>query len=262
MKYLLTIVFIICNCILSQEPIKPRICGNIIDAETRDPIANANIFISNSSIGTASDKNGYFELRNLPYGRFEIIASVIGYEVLNAKIGIFNDSRRNIRFEMYKKPIQFPEIIVSAKETWKRRSQLKQFRRNLLGTSKNGKKTYIKNEEVIRFNNDEYGMLIAYADEPLEIINNSLGYRIQYVLKDFELTKGADYGFIEDFSMDEYLINPELISRLKEEFGENIRTIQIKISFDMPPSDSANAVNIMYTGKDMEIGRASCRERV
>ena len=119
------------NISFSQEPIKPRICGNIIDAETREPIAYANIFISNSSIGGASDKNGYFELRNLPYGRYEIIASVIGYEVLKAKVGIYKNSRRNFRFEMYKQPIQMEEVIVSGKETWKRRRQLKSFRRNL-----------------------------------------------------------------------------------------------------------------------------------
>ena len=189
MKSLIIILIVISSCLLSQEPIKPRICGIIIDAETREPIRHANIFISNSSIGTASDKNGYFELRNFPYGRYEIIASVIGYEVLKAKVGIYNESRQNLQFEMYKQPIQFPAVIVSAQEVKRRNRQLQKFRTSLLGASQNSKKTYIKNEDVIRFNNDEFGMLIAYADEPLEIINNSLGYSINYVLEDFELTE-------------------------------------------------------------------------
>lgn len=189
MKHFIIFITIICNLILSHEQIGPLINGTIIDADTREPIANANIFIANSSIGCASDKNGYFELRNLPYGRYEIIASVIGYEMIKAKIGVYNNRRQTIRFEMYKQPIQFPEVIVSAKEAKKRNRQLQKFRTSLLGASQNSKKTYIKNEDVIRFNNDEYGMLIAYADEPLEIINNSLGYRIHYVLEDFELTE-------------------------------------------------------------------------
>ncbi|MCJ7801991.1 MAG: carboxypeptidase-like regulatory domain-containing protein, partial [Candidatus Marinimicrobia bacterium] len=108
-KFLLTLMLLISQFTFSQVQIGPRICGNIIDAETREPIAYANIFISHSSIGGASDKNGYFELRNVPYGRYEIIASVVGYEVLKAKVGVYNDSRRNFRFEMYKQPIQFPE---------------------------------------------------------------------------------------------------------------------------------------------------------
>ncbi|MFC1784319.1 carboxypeptidase-like regulatory domain-containing protein [Candidatus Neomarinimicrobiota bacterium] len=187
MKNVLLLIIFFSQFAFSQEQVGPRICGNIIDAETREPIAYANIFISNSSIGGASNKYGYFELRNVPYGRYEIIASVIGYEVLKAKVGFYNDSRRNFRFEMYKQPIQFPEIIVSGKETWKRRRQLKLFRRNLLGTSQNGKKSYITNEDVIYFKKDEPGILRAYAYEPLEIVNKSLGYNITYVLEDFEL---------------------------------------------------------------------------
>lgn len=176
------------NIGFSQEPIGSRICGNIIDAETREAIAHANVFISNSSIGCASDKNGYFEFRNIPYGRYEIIASVIGYELLKAKFGIYTNDRRNVRFEMYKDPIQFPEIIVSGKDAKKRKKKLQKFRRGLLGTSQNGKKTYIKNEDAIHFDRDKHGLLIASASEPLEIINNSLGYRIQYVLEEFEMT--------------------------------------------------------------------------
>ena len=187
MKTLLSLIILLSQCVLSQVQIGPRICGNIIDAETREPIAFANIFISNSSIGGASDKNGYFELRNLPYGRYEIIATVIGYEVLKAKVGIYNDDRRNFRFEMYKQPIQFPEIIVSGKDSWKRARQLKQFKKNLLGASQNGKKTYITNEDIIYFKEDKHGILRAFSNEPLEIVNNALGYNISYVLEDFEL---------------------------------------------------------------------------
>ena len=175
------------NISFSQEPVKPRICGNIIDAETREPIAYANVFISNSSIGCASDKNGYFELRNIPLGRYEIIASVLGYEVLNVKVRIYNNSRRNFRFEMYKQPIKMEKVVVKGKPPRKRRRQLNQFRRNFLGSSQNGKKSYIKNEEVIRFE-EQGGMLRAYAYEPLEIINNGLGYRIYYVLEEYQHT--------------------------------------------------------------------------
>ncbi len=186
----LLITFLFFQELHSQKQVKSHIFGIIIDAETREPIANANIFISQSSIGCASDKNGYFELRNIPYGRYELIASVIGYEVLKAKIGIYDDSRRNLRFEMYKQPIQFQEVVVSGKESWKRKTQLDKFRRSLLGSSQNGMESYIKNEEVIRFDDDKYGLLKAWADEPLEIVNNSLGYNIHYVLDDFEIGSG------------------------------------------------------------------------
>lgn len=188
MKHLIVLFTLICNLILSQEQISPRISGIIIDAETREPIPYANIFISQSSIGCASDKNGYFEMRNLPYGRFEIIGSVLGYELLKINIGIYNNSRRNLRFEMYKQPIQLPDVTVSGKQPRKRKRNLSRFKKTLLGTSENGQNTYITNEEVIRFNDDIFGILKAYADEPIKIVNHSLGYNIHYVLEDFELS--------------------------------------------------------------------------
>ena len=179
------IILLIVEVTISQSISSSRICGNIIDAETREPIAYANIFISNSSIGTASDRDGYFELRNLPYGRYEVIASVLGYEILKANVSIYTTSRRNFRFEMYKRPIEMEEVIVRGKISRKRKRQLDQFRRNLLGSSQNGKKSYITNEEVIRFE-EKGNVLYAFAHEPLKIINNGLGYKIYYVLEEYQ----------------------------------------------------------------------------
>ena len=82
------------------------------------------------------------------------------------------------------------EVIVKGKQSWKRRRYLDYFRRNFLGSSENGKKSYIKNEEVIKF--EEKGeVLYAYAYEPLEIINNGLGYKIYYVLDEYQQTQDA-----------------------------------------------------------------------
>ena len=187
MKKLIIIILLIGNTILPQGNSESYIYGNIIDAETREPIAYANIFIANSSIGTASDKDGYFELRNVPTGRYEIVTSMLGYEVLKADVHIYGNNTRNFRFEIYKKPIEMEEVVVKGKTSRKRRQQLNHFRRNFLGSSQNGKKSYITNEEVIRFK-EKGDMLIAYAYEPLEIINNGLGYKIFYVLDEYQQT--------------------------------------------------------------------------
>ena len=94
---LFLIIFLLPVISNSQEQVGSCIYGNIIDAETREPIAYANIFISSSSIGAASDENGYFELRNIPHGRYEIIASVLGYELLKAEVRMHRNSKRNYK---------------------------------------------------------------------------------------------------------------------------------------------------------------------
>lgn len=187
MKYNLLLIYISINVIFAQH-VDSYIFGNVIDAETREPISLANIYLSNTSIGCISDEVGYFELHNLPKGKFDIIISVIGYELLKVNIAFDGSRNRNIRFELYKQPVQLPDIIVTAKNSKKRNRQLQVFKRNLLGNSQNGKKTYIENEEVIRFIESGDDSLKAKASEPLVIVNKSLGYKIYYILEEFLLT--------------------------------------------------------------------------
>jgi len=190
MKYLCTLFFVLIQIVYTQELNYGSIRGLIIDGETQESLKLVNVFISNSSIGAATDKSGYFELRNIPYGKFEIIASIIGYEIGKVKLEIIN-AENVVNFKLFKKPLQFPEINVTGIDIKKRKRYLKKLRKNLLGTSQNGKKAIIKNEEIIRFDDTESGVLRATADEPLELINKSLGYSIKYILIDFELT--SDY---------------------------------------------------------------------
>lgn len=68
---------------------------------------------------------------------------------------------------------------------------MKIFTRCLLGTSANAEKTKIKNPYCLEFYKNDAGELIAEASEPLQITNNALGYRIEYVLQHFA-AKGAD----------------------------------------------------------------------
>ncbi len=252
MKYLLSIIIIVGSLLFSQDELQAYIFGNIIDAETLEPLENANIFIANSSIGTASDRNGYFELRDLPNGRFEIIASRIGYEILKIDIHNFNDQNRNMRFELHKKPIQLMEIIVSAKASQKRKKQLKQFRKNFIGASQNAKETYIRNEEVLRFEEDNDGILFAHAVSPLEIVNNSLGYNIKYVLDEFELTrehvKYVGYPYFEEKIIKSHYDSLEWQKNRELTYLGSLRHFltTICVNFDETAGDTADKVTTLH----------------
>jgi hypothetical protein len=64
---------------------------------------------------------------------------------------------------------------------------MKLFREQFLGINVAGKNCIIENEEEIYFNYDRKTLtLIAYSDQPLIIINNYLGYKIEYQLIDFQ----------------------------------------------------------------------------
>ena len=249
MKYLTALV-VACNFLFAQANQKAYIYGNIIDAETLEPIPYANIFISNSSIGTASDKDGFFALLDLPPGRYEIIASVIGYELLKANVRILQNSKRNFRFEMYKHPIEMDEVVVRGKTSRKRRRQLDHFRKNFLGTSKNGKNSYIKNEEVIQF--ERVGsLLLAYANEPLEIINNGLGYKIYYVLDEYQQTpreiKFVGYPYFFEQIPASYQDSVDWVDNRKITYLGSLRHFLTTIckNFEVTEGDTSDRISVL-----------------
>ena len=58
----------------------------LIDKDTKSPIENVNVYISNSSIGTRTDANGMFSVRTPAAGKFELVLSSLGYEIGRAHV--------------------------------------------------------------------------------------------------------------------------------------------------------------------------------
>ena len=56
------------------------ISGLVKDVETDKIIENVNIILKNSNLGTVTNKDGNFEIRNLPIGNHQISFSMIGYK--------------------------------------------------------------------------------------------------------------------------------------------------------------------------------------
>ncbi|MFQ5536282.1 MAG: TonB-dependent receptor domain-containing protein [Gemmatimonadota bacterium] len=66
---------------LAQAPEKlaGRIVGRVIDGETGRPVASAQVFLADGSIGGLTSVNGQYVLRGVPAGTRDIIVQVIGY---------------------------------------------------------------------------------------------------------------------------------------------------------------------------------------
>ena len=62
--------------------------GKITDANSGDPLPGANVFLEGTAIGTATDLEGEYKLKNLPAKELEITISYIGYEKKKVKVTI------------------------------------------------------------------------------------------------------------------------------------------------------------------------------
>lgn len=186
--------------IFSQQTIK----GKVVSASNGLPVPGCSVFINNTSKGTASDQNGYFELNGVPGGKHELIVSSIGYET-----SVYSFSAEQlplqVRVELQVKVKELQNVIVepSEEEGWDRWGKL--FMDNFVGNTPNAKHCRIKNKEAIKFRfYRKSNRVIAYADEPIIFENKALGYKVSYKLEEFEVnfktnvTVFFGYPFFED----------------------------------------------------------------
>lgn len=173
----------------SQREERFSIAGRVTDAATGRPLELVNVFLAQSTIGAASDSNGYFLIRNIPQGHFEVVASRIGYAPASFSLRMPEDDGRVINFALKPTVLEVRPIEVRAEDPEKWRAELKRFCEAFVGTSANAKNSTILNPEVLDFARDEQGKTLhATASAPLEIVNRGLGYRIHAVLVSFALT--------------------------------------------------------------------------
>lgn len=157
--------------------------GVVYDANTRARIPFVNVFINRTTIGTIASDSGYFELKNLPQGNFEIVFSSLGYGTSTEKISYkTSSSSQRVTVFLKPEPQQLGEFTVTSgrDKTWEK--QLKKFNRIFLGDQEDCK---ITNPWALEFSN-ENNIFSATASKGLIIENQFLGYWLNYQLKDFK----------------------------------------------------------------------------
>lgn len=180
------------------------ITGRVVSAATGEPIPGSSVFISNSSKGTTSDKQGYFELTDLPGGKNDLIVSSIGYETTAYSFSA-EQLPLKLKFEMSVKVRELQNVTVepSVEEGWDKWGKM--FTENFIGSTPNGIHCKIKNYKAIKFRYfRKSNRVIAYCDEPIVLENKALGYILNYQLEDFEVnfkegsTAFAGYPYFEE----------------------------------------------------------------
>ena len=137
-------------------------------------------------MGTTTDKDGFYSMKPIPAGRYELVISMIGYKMERQDLIIYDNDRIALNFRLEPEPIQMAEITVTYKKDKKWQKDYTLFKRAFLGTSMNGEECTILNEYVLSFDRKS-GLLMAKASQPLKIENKRLGYEITYYLDEFEL---------------------------------------------------------------------------
>ena len=106
-KYCLLILFFFPFFIYSQTL---SLSGKISDAQSGDALPYGNVRVLNTTLGTAANINGEFELK-LARGSYTLVASYIGYYSDTATVEL-SSNLRGVNFPLTKTEILLPEIVI------------------------------------------------------------------------------------------------------------------------------------------------------
>ncbi|GLB48381.1 carboxypeptidase-like regulatory domain-containing protein [Neptunitalea lumnitzerae] len=159
------------------------VTGYVYDHTTKEPMQGVTVYFDGTSIGTVTNKEGYFELETEKQVTASLIVSYIGYE----SVHINNPyAYKDIKFYLKETSFALDEVVLQA-DPFTREAKMVVFRKEFLGQEYEGN-CKILNEDVIIVTYDmTKSKLLAFASEPLKIMNTALGYEVTYNLVDFEV---------------------------------------------------------------------------
>ena len=186
--------------------------GIVIDSLTQEPMVSATVYVNGTTLGTSTDNDGRFELKNVMFPA-TVVFSFVGYQTKTLDL-----SRRPGEVTiMLKTNDELPEVVVSGKTNSISKEDLEYFREMFLGDDKWGQRAKIKNENVIMIDNsveatsyvrhvdtrkmfgvgtgydeviyEEKRVFTAWANEPLIVDLPLLGYEVYVDLVKFTVKK-------------------------------------------------------------------------
>jgi len=94
-----------------------KIRGVITDAETGEPLMGANVLVQGTMLGTATDEDGEYMILNVPVGRYDIVATYMGYQKVTIENIIVTNGLSTYRdVEMPKVVLEGQEVVIVAEK--------------------------------------------------------------------------------------------------------------------------------------------------
>ena len=195
------------------------ITGTVKEKGSGLPLPFANVFVNNTTIGSATDVEGRFLIRGEFSSDIELVASFVGYITEVKAISFRKKGEINIDFELVFNESNLSEIELKAKrdKSWDR--ELRRFEEVFLALPDDPYRSQIQIENpwVLEFENVKPSKgpnyLQASAAQPLKITNTALGYNIDYYLQDFRVLRNGSMFYGQVFYS---LINPEEENKMSE----------------------------------------------
>ncbi|MEM0964343.1 MAG: carboxypeptidase-like regulatory domain-containing protein, partial [Bacteroidota bacterium] len=159
------------------------VIGSVVDAEGA-PLPGANVYLSSTTRGDASGRDGRFEIAGIAPGAYRLVGSMLGYETTHEDLRLTPGDTATVDLVLAAAPVALGSVEVEAERDGRWQRRFAWFRRALVGESSRADSIVLLNPEVLSFRL-RWGTLRAEAAAPLVFENRALGYRLTYDLSAF-----------------------------------------------------------------------------
>lgn len=177
------------------------ISGTVKNAKTGEAMPFANVFVNNTTIGSTTDGNGkYLITGNLPRN-IELVASFVGYVTATKSFSLSATNKVDFKLDPLESILTEVELKTRRDKKWER--DLRRFEDVFLAVPDDPfvsqlkiKNPWVLDFETVKESGPNY--VHATAQEPLQIVNEALGYDVIYYLKDYRFynNRSSYVGFV------------------------------------------------------------------
>jgi len=97
-----------------------NIVGHVVDTDG-EHIPFATVILKNTTIGTATDETGHFQLINMPVGKYTVKATSIGYKDVEKDVELVEGETVELKFILQADVLGLEQVVVTADRNGKRR---------------------------------------------------------------------------------------------------------------------------------------------
>jgi TonB-dependent receptor len=88
--FIVLLLFSATSVLLAQG----MIAGRVVDANSGDYLPGANVFLEGTTMGAATDREGFFMISNVPDGSYNLLVNYIGYEDYQTEVTVSSSEPR------------------------------------------------------------------------------------------------------------------------------------------------------------------------
>lgn len=171
------------------------IIGKVQNLTDKKPVIKASIFLSNTTVGTATADDGSYVLSNIKPGQYQLVVSAIGFETAYQSINVNQNFILPV-IELLPKSIALMDVVIKPDAEWE--NNYTRFKQEFFGYTAFAQQCRILNPELLDLTYNRYQQtLVAKSADALIIENMALGYRLRYQLKMFQINFSTGHLYYE-----------------------------------------------------------------